>query len=211
MGATERQRAAWARQCTALALLGGLWLGADASAAASEPAWSVEAAGLLAVPIAPTAFRSNWIASWGIAGGVCRSLGTRTSVGLEGLYAQYGLGDVAGDGVGGGTRHWGSVRIPCAVLLWEGRRWGDVGLTASAGYTHQSIEPITNAAEPLRSGNADGVAGSIGLRYSRPLREESRWSIGCEYTTTVLAHETPGALFVRFGIASPLRGSPATP
>jgi hypothetical protein len=211
MGAHQSPRDVWRRGWAAAALLAGLLFASSSHAAAAGPAWSLEGNGLLAVPVSPESFRSGWDASWGLSGSVRRTVGTRVAVGIEGEYAQYGLGDIAGEGVGGGTRHWGSLRVPVLVTLWDGARHGDFGLMGSAGYTHQSIEPITNAQDRPPTGSADGFSCSAGLRYSHPLRDVSRWSLGIEYVTAFLAHETPGAVHLRFGIVTPLTGSPPTP
>jgi len=193
------------------AALGWLLLGL-AAGAASGASWALEGNGLLALPASPSAFSDSWNSGWGLAGSVHRAVGARSAVGFEGLFAQFGLGDLEGESVGGGTRRWSSLRIPVRYCVWEDLEGGgNLNLTASAGYTHQSIEPITNAKEPPRTGNADGFAWSAGIRYSHRWREESRITLGLEYFTALLEHETPGAILLRVGIATPLRGTPATP
>jgi hypothetical protein len=212
MGATRLHRRAGMRAAGAVAALGCILLGPASGAAASGASWSVEGDGILSMPVAPSAFRDGWKSSWGLAGSVRRSVGAHTAVGLEGLFAQFGLGDLEGEGVSGGTRRWGSLRVPVLVTVWEDvRGGGDLGLTGSTGYAHQSIEPISNAKQTPRTGNADGPTWSVGLRYSHSLRPESRWTLSLEYAAALFAHETPGALLLRVGVATPLRGTPGTP
>jgi hypothetical protein len=182
---------------------------ASPAGTAAAASWSVEANGLLALPVSPSAFGDSWGGGWGLAGSVHRTAGARMVVGIEGSFVQFGLAELAGEDVSGGARRWSSLRIPVRYYLWEDRDGsGNFALTASAGYTHQFIEPISNAEDPPPSGNADGFAWSAGVRYSHPLRELSRVTLGLEYGAAHLEHETPGALTLRVGITTPLSSTP---
>jgi hypothetical protein len=220
LGARQEMRATkWVARVRVHAMSFAVWaaVGASTSIAAgvrgAQAQPEVDAAVLIAAPVAPSAFTDGWDTGFGFGGGVRWPLGARLRLGIEGKYLQFAPASRGTDGLGGNRRS-GGAAVPVSFRLGPADTRVGGELVASVGYGHESIETLSGSMH-ISGGSRDGVAWSAGgaLTYgvgglAKLLADVRVGGIagGGESSTQVVLR-----LGIRAGAPEPSRGARSAP
>ena len=176
-----------------------------AGAQPSSPSvWGLDVGAVVGFPVAPAAFQDNWNTAWGLEGSLQRRLDSRVEWGLRGQFVQFALADLAGEDVLGGARRFGRITSPVTVRVWSNRSNATVVIDADAGYVHQSIEQVSHALDPPKTGPSDGFSAACGVAWRRQLYDATEIVLGLRHTWAFLPDETARYTTLMVGARAPL-------
>jgi hypothetical protein len=176
----------------------------DSSAIVLSSPWSIQVAGVAARPEDPAAFTRDSSYGFGLQGGLQRRVAGRFAVGLEAEFLHFMADDAGGNDVTGGARRFGRVSVPIELRLHEDAtgQGSRIALRGSAGYVHESSEPISS--RPTRPRRADGIAYTGGILYSRFLFARTRLAASLRFQMAQFSEESPRHTDLTIGIEAPL-------